>query len=73
MLPIRLAITSGVRERLRTKTARDFLLEGLRQVTLEGNGAEFILLGQATNIALLNCTDVVIRNLRITSFSAGYA
>lgn len=45
-----------------------FLLEGLRQVTLEGNGAEFILLGQATNIALLNCTDVVIRNLRITSF-----
>ena len=24
MLPIRLAITSGVRERLRTKTARDF-------------------------------------------------
>lgn len=45
-----------------------FLLEGLRQVTLEGNGAEFILLGQATNIALLNCTDVTIRNLRITSF-----
>lgn len=43
------------------------LLRGIRHVTLEGNGAEFVLYGQATNMALIDCDHVTIRNICFTA------
>lgn len=39
------------------------LLKDLHHVTLEGNGAQFVIIGQATNMALIQCADVTVRNI----------
>lgn len=43
------------------------LLEDLADVALEGNGAVFVLHGQATNLALIRCQNVTLHNLRFTA------
>lgn len=44
-----------------------FLLENVSDATLEGNGAVFILHGQATNMALIDCQNVTVKNLCLTA------
>lgn len=44
-----------------------FLLEGVSDAALEGNGAVFVLHGRATNLALINCHDVTLRGFRFTA------
>lgn len=43
------------------------LLEGVNDITLEGNGAAFILYGRATNMALIECRNVTVRDIRLTA------
>ena len=38
------------------------LLDGLSDLTIEGNGAEFIFDGDMSGIAMLNCRNIVLRN-----------
>ena len=44
------------------------VLEQVHDVTFEGNGAQFVLHGPATNMALLGCRNLTIRNIRFNSF-----
>lgn len=41
------------------------LLENVSNVVFEGNGASFVLHGQATNVALIGCENVALRNFRL--------
>lgn len=43
------------------------LLEDMSDVTLEGNGAAFILHGRATNVALIGCENVALRNFSLNA------
>lgn len=41
------------------------LLEDVSDVVFEGNGASFVLHGRATNVALIGCENVALRNFRL--------
>ncbi len=41
--------------------------KGLKNVTVEGNGAKFIIYGKSTNAVIDNCENIKIQNLTITA------
>lgn len=41
------------------------VLDGVSDLTLDGNGSVFVIDGKATNMALVSCENVVIKNLEI--------
>lgn len=47
------------------KSCSPFVFENLKNVTVEGNGAGFIIHGKATNAVIGNCENITIRNLSI--------
>ena len=44
-----------------------FCFNGLKNVTVDGNGAKFIIHGKSTNAVIDNCEDITIQNLTITA------
>ena len=42
-----------------------FYLNGIKNLTIEGNGAVFIVEGKATNFAIENCENIVVRDIEI--------
>lgn len=45
------------------------LLEGLENLILQGNGCTFVLDGQMTNIAVIGCKNVVLKNFAIKTLN----
>lgn len=41
------------------------LLEHLKNVTVEGNGATFVIHGDICSLAVLNCTNIILKDFRI--------
>ena len=42
-----------------------FYLNGIKNLTIEGSGAVFIIEGKVTNFAIENCENIVVRNMEI--------
>lgn len=42
-----------------------FYLNGIKNLTIEGSGAVFIIEGKVTNFAIENCENIVVRNIEI--------
>lgn len=54
--------SSEIESPSKTKTIA-LLLEGYNNITIEGNGALFVLHGKTTNFAFVNCKDVKMQNI----------
>lgn len=46
-----------------------FHLDGLENVTLDGNGATFLISGKCTNIVFLKCKNVTLKNIELRHIS----
>ena len=44
-----------------------FYFDGLKNVTVDGNGAKFVIHGKSTNAVIDNCENIKIQNLTITT------
>lgn len=42
-----------------------FYLNSIKNLTIEGNGAVFVIEGKVTNFAIENCENIIVRNIEI--------
>lgn len=45
------------------RNAVGLYFDGIKNLTLEGNGSTFIAMGQMTNVAMCNCSNITIKNV----------
>lgn len=48
------------------RNAVGLLLQNVENFTLDGNGSTFVVRGQMTNVALIDCKNVTLKNFKIT-------
>ena len=63
--------TAGDREYSRKETPHEapaaFYFEGIKNLTVDGGGAEFVLSGKMTNCVISNCENLVLKNLTLNT------